>query len=65
MVSVIKTHTDEKQIVGENDPQEAALFRSLMVHNAVLVYDNGKVIKKELENPPDKRLHRIGQGVKS
>ena len=39
-----KTHTDYKYIMSETDPQEAALFRSPLVHNVVLVFENGKVI---------------------
>lgn len=37
------THTDYKRIPYPCHPQETALFSSHLVHNIVLVYDDGKV----------------------
>jgi len=45
-----KSHTDFKYIMNQQDPQEAALLRSPMVHNVVLVYDQGKIINKSIKN---------------
>ena len=38
------THTDYKRIAYRGDPQEGALFTSPLVHNVVLVYDDGKMM---------------------
>lgn len=39
------THTDYKQISHAGSPQETELLNSPHVHNVVLVYDDGKVLK--------------------